>query len=182
ACEKHRPVSEDEIVYLRIRRRLRVLCVIRIIEFKHSNSEIATVFRRHRIYAGPAAVFRSEEKIRSIWKFGPEVSPSKIADRQVRVSLQTANFSRLPIHDKEPPLISLEASAGLRAPGEILSIRRIERRGVGSGTGGDFLGRVATDRHGENFVVRASRFDLVDVARVRDFLAVWRNRIHVLPA
>src|SRR5512133_1274783 len=35
-------------------------------------------------------------------------------------------------------------------------------------------------RHDKNFVVRAGRFDFVDVARVSDFLAVGRNRIHVL--
>src|SRR5207245_8161385 len=33
-----------------------------------------------------------------------------------------------------------------------------------------------------DFVVRAARFDFVDVARVSELLAVRRNRIHVLPA
>ena len=45
-----------------------------------------------------------------------------------------------------------------------------------------FFARAAAHRHDENFVVRAGRFDFVDVARVSDLLAVGRNRIHVLPA
>ena len=81
---------------------------------------------------------------------------------------------------QEPPFIGFESGARLGAPGEIFSVRRIERSGIGAGTRGNFLRRAAADRHDENFVVGAGRFDLVDVARVSDLLAVWRNRIHVL--
>src|SRR5262249_40003968 len=49
-------------------------------------------------------------------------------------------------------------------------------------TGGNFLRRAAIDRHYEDFVVRARGYDLVDVARIRDFLTVRRDRIHVLAA
>ena len=34
----------------------------------------------------------------------------------------------------------------------------------------------------KDFVVRAGRFDFIDVAGVGEFLAVGRNRIHVLAA
>ena len=50
-------------------------------------------------------------------------------------------------------------------------------RGFSAGDSGLY-----SHRHDENFVVRAGRFDFVDVARVRDLLAVRRNRIHVLTA
>src|SRR5205814_8920490 len=39
-----------------------------------------------------------------------------------------------------------------------------------------------SNRHNEDFVVRAGCFDFVDVAGVSELLAVRRNRIHVLPA
>src|SRR5947209_5946308 len=44
----------------------------------------------------------------------------------------------------------------------------------------NFLYCTATDWHDENLVIRARRFDLVDVAGVCDLLAVGRNCIHVL--
>src|ERR1041385_5054378 len=76
--------------------------------------------------------------------------------------------------------------------------RSIERRRVGAWAGGSFLkvvrasglrlltgqarGMSYVQGNDENFVVRAGRFDFVDVAGVGDFLAIRRNRIHVLPA
>src|ERR1041385_8791426 len=82
----------------------------------------------------------------------------------------------------EPPFIGLEPGASLRTPGEVFSIRRIERRHVGAGTGGNFLWRATAHRHGENFVVRTGRFHLVNVRSVSELLTVRRNRIHILPA
>src|SRR5207244_8779797 len=96
-----------------------------------------------------------------------------------RVILYPARASVIP---KEPPFNGFKSSASLRTPGEIFSLRRVERGRVGAGTGGNFPGRAARNWHDKNFVVRAGRFDLLDVACVRDLLAVWRNRIHVLPA
>ena len=93
-----------------------------------------------------------------------------------------------------------EAGARLRAPGEIFPVRRIKRRGVAARAGGNFLRhsvaqvcnlRVSRRQvgnlphmnwHDENFVVRTGRFDFVHVARVSEFLAIGRNRVHILTA
>src|ERR1044072_3158543 len=89
-------------------------------------------------------------------------------------------FSRLSILDEEPPFIGFEAGAGLRAPGEIFSIRRIERRGVGARTRGNFLRRASRHWRDENVLVRAGRFHFINVRRVSELLAIRRNRVHVL--
>ncbi len=107
-----------------------------------------------------------------------------------------AYLAGLSILHQKPPLIGFEAGAGLRAPGDVFSVRRIERRRIGAGTGGNFLRRRVARasglpyiyRHDENFVVRAGRFDErrsgfgLDVAGVSELLTVGSNRIHVLAA
>src|SRR5436190_9819412 len=105
-----------------------------------------------------------------------------------------------PIMQKQSPFIGFAAGAGLRAPGEIFSVRRIEWRRVCARTGGNFRrfkvarasglrvcrwqagGMPYINRYDKNFIVCARRFDLVDVAGVSDLLAIRRNRIHVLAA
>ena len=68
--------------------------------------------------------------------------PREASDGAIKFLRQIASLSRLSILDEEPPFIGFEAGTRLRSPGEIFSVRRIERRGVRAGTGGNFL-RVA---------------------------------------
>ena len=61
-----------------------------------------------------------------------------------------------------------------------MTVRRIQWRIVITGTGRNFLRCAASYRHDKDFVIRAGRFDFVDVAGVSQLLSVRRNRIHVL--
>src|SRR5436305_8239228 len=104
--------------------------------------------------------------------------PREASNRAIEPIRDIMGLSQLSILHEEPPFIGFEAGARLRAPGKIFSVRRIERRRVSAGTRGNFLwlrcsvrcpqrirGLSAGDsglysnRHDENFVVRAGRFD-----------------------
>src|SRR5437867_1972037 len=60
--------------------------------------------------------------------------PRVVTNGPVELLRRIFCFSRLTVVHEEPPLIGFEAGARLRAPGEIFSIRRIERRAIGAGT------------------------------------------------
>src|SRR4030095_13757569 len=109
-------------------------------------------------------------------------TPDHRADPAIKLFRQIARLTRFPILHEEPPFIGFETSSRVRAPGQIFSVRRIERRRVGAATGGNFLRSASANRHDKNFVVRARRFDFIDVTGVRDLMAIRRNRIHVLAA
>src|SRR5437870_5811637 len=83
----------------------------------------------------------------------------------IKVFRSIAELSSRAVIKEESPFVGFEAAAGLRSPGYIFSIRRIERSRIAPGTGGNFLGVraglavAAGHRHDENFIVRASGFD-----------------------
>src|SRR5207247_8152324 len=106
------------------------------------------------------------ENLNLIWR------PSEAFERGSPLTVVRCieDFSRLSILHEEPPSIGFETGPRLRAPSEILSVRRIKRRGVGARACGNFLCHAAADRHDKNFVVRAGRFDLIDLGRVRTLL------------
>src|SRR5207237_9674203 len=66
--------------------------------------------------------------------------PGEASNGTIKSIRDIMRLPRLSILHKEPPFISFEAGACLRAPSEIFSIPRIERCGMADRAFGHFLG------------------------------------------
>src|SRR5258707_9164566 len=91
--------------------------------------------QKDRVDRGLAMIFCRKEKS-SITDIR---EPDEACDGPIELFGQVARLSRLSILHEEPPLIGFKAGARLRQPGDVFPIRRIERRRIAAGTGGNFL-------------------------------------------
>ncbi len=127
---------------LRVDQRLairRELHVVEVVVAADGDARLAA-FHRLELDGLASAILGRKEQVGGIRR------PGKTADPAVHVLRQVCDPARGPLQHPQPPAVAFIARPDLRAPRQILAVRRIQRPAIGAGIAGDLARAPAGDR------------------------------------